>query len=253
MAATGFLDVCRFNPTLGGTTDWTYSSAVTGYQSPASANAVNGTIYTYRAESNDLSQWEIGYGAYNTSTGVLSRTTVLFNSAGTTAKISFSTVPQIAIVALAEDLLLFKKGQIPGSDGTASASTGNIGEYISASVPYASRTTLASGTAKTITSISVPAGDFDISACVNFEGTGTAVTSYVIGAASLSNNANDFVDGAYGYGPCLTAAQTDTTVFVANARKLFATPTTVYLVATMSLNSGTSVASWGSITARRRN
>lgn len=99
-----FLDVCRFTPTAGGTTDWTYSTAVLGYQSPASAGAVNGAVYRYRAESADLTQWEVGYGAYNSSTGVFARTVVLFNSLGTTAKISFSTVPQVAIVALAEDL-----------------------------------------------------------------------------------------------------------------------------------------------------
>jgi hypothetical protein len=109
-----FLDGCRFNPTLGGTTDWTFSSAVTGYQAPALAGVVNGRLYKYRAESADLSQWEMGEGAYNTSTGVLARTTVLFNSSGTgTAagqsgagtKIIFSTVPQVAIVALKEDLI----------------------------------------------------------------------------------------------------------------------------------------------------
>ncbi|WP_051346510.1 hypothetical protein [Bradyrhizobium sp. th.b2] len=115
--ASSFLDVCRFNPTAGGTTDWTYSSAVTGYQSPAAAGAVNGAAYSYRAESSDLSQWEIGTGTYNTSTGVLTRGAVLFNSAGTTAKINFSAAPQVAIVALAEDIRAFKvsidQGNIP--------------------------------------------------------------------------------------------------------------------------------------------
>lgn len=100
----GFLNVVRFTPTAGGTTDWTYSAAVTGYQSPTAGGVVNGTIYRYRAESADLSQWEIGYGAYNTGTGVLARTTVLFNSSGTTSKINFSAAPQVSIVALAEDL-----------------------------------------------------------------------------------------------------------------------------------------------------
>lgn len=100
-----FLDVCRFNPTLGGTTDWTVSSAVTGYLTPASAGAVNGTVYRYRAESADLTQWEVGFGAYTVSGTVLARTTVLFNSLGTTAKISFSAAPQVAIVALKEDLI----------------------------------------------------------------------------------------------------------------------------------------------------
>ena len=110
---SSFLDCCRFNPALGGTTDWTYSSAVAGYQAPAAAAVVNGATYSYRAESSDLSQWEVGFGTYNTSTGVLARTTVLFNSSGTTSKINFSTVPQIAIVALAEDLFSPARRTLP--------------------------------------------------------------------------------------------------------------------------------------------
>jgi hypothetical protein len=102
--ASSFIDACRFNPTAGGTTDWTYSSALTGYQSPTAAGATNGATYSYRAESADLTQWEIGTGAYNSGTGVFARTAVLFNSSGTTSKINFSAAPQVAIVALAEDL-----------------------------------------------------------------------------------------------------------------------------------------------------
>lgn len=105
MAVSSLVDVCRFNPTTGGTTDWTFSSAVTGYQSPSAAGVSNGAQYSYRAESSDLSQWEVGTGTYNTGTGVLSRTVVLFNSAGTTSKISFSAAPQVALVALAEDIV----------------------------------------------------------------------------------------------------------------------------------------------------
>lgn len=99
----GFLTACRFNPTAGGTTDWTYSSAVGGYQSPSAANVVNGTTYRYRAESADLTQWEVGEGTYNTGTGVLARTTVKFNSSGGTSKINFSTTPQVAMVVTADD------------------------------------------------------------------------------------------------------------------------------------------------------
>lgn len=114
MTGSVFVDVCRFFPTAGGTTDWTFSSAVIGYQSPASAGIVNSLLYSYRAESADLTQWEIGQGAYNTATGVLARTTVLYNSSatgtgsgqsGAGTKINFSTIPQVAVVALNEDLL----------------------------------------------------------------------------------------------------------------------------------------------------
>ncbi|WP_245333679.1 hypothetical protein [Bradyrhizobium guangdongense] len=65
---------------------------------------MNGATYSYRAESADLLQWEIGTGVYNSGTGVLTRAVVLFNSSGTTSKINFSTAPQVAIVALAEDI-----------------------------------------------------------------------------------------------------------------------------------------------------
>lgn len=105
-------DVCRFNPTAGGTTDWTFASAVQGYQSPALANVQNALSYRVRAESADLSQWEISTGAYSSSTGTFARSTVLYNSAGTGiapgqsgagTPVNFSAAPQVAVVALAED------------------------------------------------------------------------------------------------------------------------------------------------------
>ncbi|WP_298255843.1 hypothetical protein [Bradyrhizobium sp.] len=109
-----FLDNCKFTPTAGGTADWTYSAAVTGYQSPSAAGVANGVKYKYFAVSADLTQWEIGEGAYNTSTSVLPRTTVLYNSSGTGtasgqsgagSKISFSAAPNVSVVGLAEDLV----------------------------------------------------------------------------------------------------------------------------------------------------
>jgi len=99
-----FADVCRFTAASSGTGDFVVSAAVLGYQTPASAQAVNAAIYKYRAESADLTQWECGYGAYTVAGTTLARTTVLFNSAGTTAKISFTAAPQVAIVAYGEDL-----------------------------------------------------------------------------------------------------------------------------------------------------
>jgi hypothetical protein len=124
-----FLNACRFNPTAGGTTDWTYSSAVNGYQSPGAAGAVSGRLYKYRAESADLSQWEIGEGSWNSGTGVLSRTAVLFNSSGTTSKINFSTVPQVAVVAIKEDLISISEANSFTSAQRAQARE-NIGLYL---------------------------------------------------------------------------------------------------------------------------
>lgn len=111
-----WLDLCRFIPTAGGTTDWTFSSAVGGCQSPAAANAVNTTVYKFLAVSTDLTQWEICEGPYNSvGAGSFARTTVLYNSSGTGTKtpgqsgagtkINFSAPPQVAIIGIKEDLI----------------------------------------------------------------------------------------------------------------------------------------------------
>lgn len=125
-----FLDNCKFNPSAGGTTDWVYSSIVTGYQSPSSANAVNGQTYAFFAASADLSQWELTKGVYNSTTGTFARTTVLYNSSGTGtlqsgagAKINFSTVPTVAIVSILEDMIPAQAAQGLGmANGTLVAS-----------------------------------------------------------------------------------------------------------------------------------
>lgn len=138
-----FADVVLFTPTLGGTTDWTFSAAVTGYQSPALAGIVNGATYSYRAESTDLTQWEVGTGTYNTSTGVLTRTNVIYNSSGTGTgagqsgagtKISFSAVPTVGLISLAEDMeALFVQDTAPASPRAGTlwwqSSTGNLYIY----------------------------------------------------------------------------------------------------------------------------
>ncbi len=42
---TAFTTTLGVPETAGSTTDWTYSSAVEGYQSPTAANVVNGVTY----------------------------------------------------------------------------------------------------------------------------------------------------------------------------------------------------------------
>lgn len=114
MSATGFLDACGFFPAAGGTADLVVSAAITGYQTPSSAGAVNGAVYSYRAQSSDLSQWEIGFGTYTTGTTTLARTTVVASSTG--SKVNFSAPPSVYITALTADLLnasLLASGTVP--------------------------------------------------------------------------------------------------------------------------------------------
>lgn len=113
----GFLNVVRFNATSSGTGDFVVASATTGYQTPAGAGAVNGTVYSYRAESADLSQWEIGSGVYTTGSTTLARTTIVASSTG--SKVNFSAAPTVAVTALAGDLVTIngQTGAITSSHG----------------------------------------------------------------------------------------------------------------------------------------
>lgn len=130
-----FLDLCRFIASAGGTSDWTYSSTVSPYISPATAGAVNGQTYKVRAESADLTQWEVSEGAYSSAgAGSFARTTVLYNSAGTGtlqggagSKISFTAAPQVWVVASKLDLpnLSAPNEFLDATDATSATSTGN--------------------------------------------------------------------------------------------------------------------------------
>jgi hypothetical protein len=108
-----FANSVMFTPVAGGTVDFVVSTAVQGFMTPALAGAPTG-VYKYRAESADLSQWEIGEGTYTSGTTTLTRTTVLYNSAGTGtatgqsgagSKINFTVAPNVGIVQAVQDTL----------------------------------------------------------------------------------------------------------------------------------------------------
>lgn len=108
-----FANSVLFTPASAGTVDFVVSAAVQGYMTPALAGAPTG-VYKYRAESADLSQWEIGEGTYTSGTTTLTRTTVLYNSAGTGSaagqsgagsKINFTVAPNVGIVQTVDDTL----------------------------------------------------------------------------------------------------------------------------------------------------
>lgn len=250
-----FLDVCRFNPTLGGTTDWTVLTAVTGYMTPASAGAVNGAIYRYRAESADLTQWEVGYGAYTVSGTVLARTTVLFNSLGTTAKVNFSVAPQVAVVLLAEDLGALQVGQIPGTATNDAANNGNIGEILSVAIPVGSEVSLTTNTAANITSISFSPGDWDVTGVIYFDPATTTTISTLEGSMSLVSATRDTTVGVFAQigGPTagfVTNGNYLPIVVLPTRRFSFSTTTSIFLVAFAVFGTST-IAGYGVLRARR--
>ncbi len=157
MSATGYLDSCGFNPASSGTGDFVVSAAITGYQTPAGAGAVNGTVYSYRAQSSDLSQWEDGFGAYTVSTTTLARTTVTASSTG--SKVSFTAPPNVYITALSADLQnasLLASGTVPTA--LLGSGTANSGSFLRGDSTWAAVVATTVSLYTSSQTITIPAG-----------------------------------------------------------------------------------------------
>lgn len=144
---------------------------------------------------------------------------------------------------------------IRGTATNNDAASGDVGEYGEAVVPFASRLSLTTGTAKTVAFVDVPAGDHDVTAWIGFFGaTSTSVKSF-LGSISLSDNALNSDPGhrsAMWIGN--QAAFADGSEFdfnVATLRLNFASATRVYLVGIANF-SVSSCQAFGRISWRRR-
>ncbi len=187
-------DAIKFVPASSGTGDFVYSSTTVGYRSPVS-NLTNGATYNYRAESADLTQWEIGSGTWTSASSTLARTTIIYSSTG--AKVSFSAAPTVGVVGLsatvaqtannlsdlASPIAGFDNLSVHGAD-IASASTVDLGAATGDVVDVTGTTT--------ITAITLAEGKRRI---VRFTGalTLTHGASLVLpGAANITTAAGDY-------------------------------------------------------------
>lgn len=143
-------------------------------------------------------------------------------------------------------------GGIPvqGTNTNNSAAAGDVGEYVESIIASGSAVSLVTSTAKTITSISLTAGDWDVAGAVSFIPNGATSISAIGASISLVDNTSDttyawvdrftaFVPAAFlgGYG-------------IPRRRVSINTTTTIYLVgvSTFTINSN---AGYGFINARR--
>ena len=138
---------------------------------------------------------------------------------------------------------------IKGTSTNDSADAGSIGEYSINNVVIGSAVALVSTISKTVTSMTLSAGDWDVNGIVSFTyGASTSINS-LFGGSSLTNNAFDsysfshrcaaFVPGAAPMGYAIPYR-----------RISIAVPTTIYLVAAAGFTVSTCSA-YGFITARR--
>lgn len=104
---TSQVNECAWRAVAGGTADFVVASAITGYYTPAQCTTpaiVDAGLYHYRAESDDLSQYESGQGTYDAATSTLIRTTV-YQSSNAGLPQNFSAAPKVRLSAAAQDIV----------------------------------------------------------------------------------------------------------------------------------------------------
>lgn len=144
--------------------------------------------------------------------------------------------------------------QVPGTTTNDSANIGNLGEYVSSVIASGSAISLATITPADITTISLTAGDWDVTALCAYKGGATTVRLYTqcsisLASATISATAgqtvNWFDNSATPY-----ASIIETDYPLPPVRINLGSTTTVYLVTNTSFSVST-LSGFGIIRARR--
>lgn len=141
-------------------------------------------------------------------------------------------------------------GGVKGTTTNDSATAGYVGELQSATLASGSSTSLTTNTAKTITSISLTAGDWDVSGVIYFQQQAGTTSTYLIATLTTTNNGDPVTDGRAVSFPGVAGNVADWGIPVGPFRFSLASTTTIYLSAKTGFSGGTS-AGYGAIRARR--
>lgn len=142
---------------------------------------------------------------------------------------------------------------VQGTNTNDSAAAGDIGEYVTASLASGSATSITNNTAKTVTSISLTAGDWDVTGIVAYAFNGTSTVTEVDADISLVNNTYDSTLGRWAtsvFASGTTLGGLSPAVTIPGVRLSLSATTTVYLIAFSSFGVSTGSA-FGIISARR--
>ena len=141
-----------------------------------------------------------------------------------------------------------------GTTTNDNASAGQVGEYVSSTVAVGSSINLSGSTASNITSISLTAGDWDVSGTVLHGGSSTTSTlNWAMGGvSSTSTTLSTSTLGMYSTTPINNGIWTGAEISgqCGPVRFSVSTTTTVYLIARASFTGG-NVYVYGQIRARR--
>ena len=141
-------------------------------------------------------------------------------------------------------------GGINGTTTNDSAAAGCVGEYVSSSIGYGGRQSLTTGTWLNVTSISLTAGDWDVSGTVIYEGTGATISRFS-GAATTTSLAPDADNDTFDNRQSITTISGNVGAFPIPTRRVsISATTTIYLISRGYFSAGT-LETYGRILARR--
>lgn len=155
---------------------------------------------------------------------------------------------------VSDDLTVDGQSTLTGTTTNDNAAAGKIGEYIEGVLDVASATALVTNVPKTVTSISLTAGDWDVYGNIGINPAATTSIQILRESLSLVTNTLDTTPGRF------AAWAHSTTVIGANAARMvlgamaarfsLAATTTIFLVADCAFTVSTNEA-YGKIWARR--
>lgn len=147
-------------------------------------------------------------------------------------------------------------GQLAGTATNDAASAGNIGEFVSSVLAKGSAVSLTTSTPKTVTSISLTAGDWDVWGSCTFTGSSSTQYTFMECGTNTTTNAEpgagaNRTDTGPDFASSTPFIGSDRDTHVLPARFSLSTTTTVFIVANMGFTVS-SASAYGYIEARRR-
>jgi hypothetical protein len=151
--------------------------------------------------------------------------------------------------------ILVSTSQLVGNGTTTndSASAGQVGEFISSTILQANRVGLTTGTPVNVTSISLTAGDWDVTGLLGLSENSSTSWTYYSGSISTVSGTTSTLQTNNILGTVNSATLAAVNVFFAApiVRVSLASTTTYYLVAQGAFTGGSGQAAFGTIRARR--
>jgi hypothetical protein len=170
---------------------------------------------------------------------------------GATTTLGIGTARQLLAVNSGSTAPVWQTGII-GTITNDNAAVGYVGEFVNSVLAVGSAVSLTSGTSKSVTSISLTAGDWDVRGQVDYRaGATTSITILTQGISQTDNTlGGQDTYSKYVMAAVIPTASNDIGVPVRPFRISLSSQTTIYLVSNATFTSST-LSAYGTIEARR--